>query len=563
MSRRDHKNNHDRSVRVVRTVGHPSGASVTGADDHRETARESTDAIAPDPPRKPGNATTAAGRTSGTIATRARSGMRYLPSRRECKMTTSPSRLRSDDASAADALRIAFYGAAGTVTGSRFLVSHEGRRLLVDCGVFQGLKELRERNWRPFPVDPASIDAVVLTHAHIDHSGYLPALVRDGFGGDVWCTPATAALARVLLLDSAHLHEEDARVANRRRSTRHDPALPLYTTADAEAALRRLRPAPFEEPFTPVGALRARFSRVGHILGAAAVHLATGDATVTFTGDVGRTGDPVLLDPEPPPTADHLVTESTYGNRLHPPDNPADVLADIVTRTAKRGGTVLIPAFAVGRAQTLLHLLSELRRAGRIPDLPTFLNSPMAIDATELFCEFKGEHRLTDAECKQMCDGVTFVRSVEESKKLTRRRGPMIVLAGSGMATGGRILHHLESVAPDHRSTIVLAGFQAAGTRGEALANGARDIKVFGQYVTVRATVERIDSLSAHADADELVAWLGSASRAPASVSIVHGEPSAADALRRRLHDDLGWRATVANDRSTVVVAHTAAEVPG
>lgn len=479
-------------------------------------------------------------------------------------MTTSPTTSsRSDDASTADALRVTFHGAAGTVTGSRFLVSHGGRRLLVDCGVFQGLKELRERNWRPFPVDPAAIDAVVLTHAHIDHSGYLPALVRDGFRGDVWCTPATAALARVLLLDSAHLHEEDARVANRRHSTRHNPALPLYTTADAEAALMQLRPVPFGDAFAPVGQLTASFSRVGHILGAAAVHLAAGDVTVTFTGDVGRPGDPVLLDPQPPPAADHLVTESTYGNRLHPGNDPAQVLADIVTRTAKRGGTILIPAFAVGRAQTLLHLLSELRRSGRIPDLPTFLNSPMAIDATELFCEFTGEHRLTDTQCKQMCDGVTFVRSVEESKKLTRRRGPMIVLAGSGMATGGRVLHHLESVAPDHRSTIVLAGFQAAGTRGEALANGARDIKVFGEYVTVRARVERIDSLSAHADADELVAWLRTASRAPESVSIVHGEPTAADALRRRLHDDLGWRATVATDRSTVTVARNAVQVSG
>lgn len=454
----------------------------------------------------------------------------------------------------ADAMRITFHGAAGTVTGSRFLVEHAGGRLLVDCGVFQGLKQLRDRNWRPFPVDPASIDAVVLTHAHIDHSGYLPALVRDGFRGAIWCTPATASLARILLLDSAHLHEEDARVANHRHSSRHHPALPLYTTADAEAAIARLQPAPFGQPFTPTGTLAVSFSRVGHILGAAAVRLDSGDATVTFTGDVGRPDDPILLDPEPLPAADHVVTESTYGNRLHPPDDPADLLADIVTSTAKRGGTVLIPAFAVGRAQTLLHLLATLRRAGRIPDLPTFLNSPMAIDATELFCEFTGEHRLSDAQCRQMCDGVTFVRSVEESKKLTDRRGPMIVLAGSGMVTGGRILHHLETMAPDHRSTIVLAGFQAAGTRGEALAHGARDIKVFGRYVPVRARIAQIDSLSAHADADQLIAWLGTASHAPEAASVVHGEPAASDALRRRLRDELGWNATVAVDHQTVAV---------
>ena len=454
-----------------------------------------------------------------------------------------------------DAMRITFHGAAGTVTGSRFLVEHAGRRLLVDCGVFQGLKDLRARNWKPFPVDPASIDAVVLTHAHIDHSGYLPALVRDGFRGDIWCTPATAALARILLLDSAHLHEEDARVANRRRSSRHHPALPLYTTADAEAALTQLRSAPFRDRFSPIDSVTASFSRVGHILGAAAIHLDAGNATVTFTGDVGRPDDPILLEPEPLPLADHIVTESTYGNRLHAIEDPSEVLADIISRTAKHGGTVIIPAFAVGRAQTLLYLISELRRAERIPDLPTFLNSPMAIDATELFCEHTGEHRLTDEQCRQMCDGVTFVRSVEESKQLTRRRGPMIVLAGSGMATGGRILHHLETVAPDRRNTIILAGFQAAGTRGEALANGARDIKVFGKFVPVRARVERIDSLSAHADAGELVTWLATANPAPRGASIVHGEPAAADTLRRRLRDELGWDANVALDHQTIAVA--------
>ena len=454
-------------------------------------------------------------------------------------------------------LRITFHGAAGTVTGSRFVVEHAGRRLLVDCGVFQGLKSLRERNWQPFPVDPASLDAVVLTHAHIDHSGYLPALVRDGFRGAIWCTPATAALARILLLDSAHLHEEDARVANRRRSSRHHPALPLYTTADAEAALTRLQPVPFGQPFTPAGTLSVGFSRVGHILGAAAVHINSGDTTATFTGDIGRPDDPILLDPEPLPAATHIVTESTYGNRTHPTDDPSDVLADIVSRTARRGGIVLIPAFAVGRAQTLLHLLSELRRSGGIPDLPTFLNSPMAIDATELFCEFPNEHRLSGAQCRQMCEDVTFVRSVEGSKKLTRRRGPMIVLAGSGMATGGRILHHLEASAADHRNTIVLAGFQAAGTRGEALANGAREIKVFSKYVPVRARVAQIDSLSAHADADQIISWLGTVARAPTAASIVHGEPSAADALRRRLRDDLGWDATVAVDGRSVTVAGT------
>lgn len=470
-------------------------------------------------------------------------------------MTTTHTTTRTEPSVSDDGFTISFHGAAQTVTGSRFLVRNRGRRLLVDCGVFQGLKELRQRNWRPFPVDPASIDAVVLTHAHIDHSGYLPALVRDGFRGDIWCTPATEELVRILLLDSAHLHEEDARTANRRRSSRHDPALPLYNTADAERAISHLQPASFGVPFTPVEGLTTSFSRVGHILGAAAVHLDNGATSISFTGDVGRPSDPIMLEPEALPAADHIVTESTYGNRLHADEDPADALADLVTRTAKRGGTVLIPVFAVGRAQTILHLLAELRRNARIPDLPIYLNSPMAIDATELFCGHTDEHRLTDEQCRAMCDGVTFVRSVEDSKKLTGRRGPMIVLAGSGMATGGRILHHLEAGAGDHRNTIILAGFQAAGTRGEALANGARDLKIYGQYVPVRATVARIDSLSAHADADELVSWLARTERPPSGVSIVHGEPSGADALRRRLADELGWTATVAQDSGRVVVA--------
>lgn len=330
-------------------------------------------------------------------------------------------------------MRITFWGAAGTVTGSRFVVESSGRRLLVDCGLFQGIKTIRSRNWDPFPVDPATIDAVVVTHAHIDHTGYLPALVRDGFRGVVWCTPATADLGRIMLPDSAHLQEEDARHANRRGSSRHHPALPLYTAADAERALAHLRPHPFLEPFEPVAGVEAVFSPVGHILGAGAVRIADADTSVLFTGDVGRPVDPVMRAPAPPPAADHLVTEPTYGNRTHDQRDPAEELADAVVRTMSRGGTLLVPVFAVGRAQTVLHLLSELRAAGRIPRVPTYVNSPMAVDATELFCRSTGEHRLTVEECRAMCDDVTFVRTVEESKELTPLGGPMIVLSASGM----------------------------------------------------------------------------------------------------------------------------------
>ena len=455
-------------------------------------------------------------------------------------------------------MRITFWGAAGTVTGSRFVVEAAGRRLLVDCGLFQGIKAIRSRNWDPFPVDPATIDAVLVTHAHIDHTGYLPALVRDGFRGEVWCTPATADLCRIMLPDSAHLQEEDARHANQRRSSRHHPALPLYTTADAERALAAFRTHRFLEPFEPVAGVEAIFSPVGHILGAGAIRIADADTSVLFTGDVGRPVDPIMRAPAPPPRADHLVTESTYGNRTHEKRDPADELADAVVRTMNRGGTLLVPVFAVGRAQTVLHLLSELRTAGRIPRVPTYVNSPMAVDATELFCRYTGEHRLTVEQCRGMCEDVTFVRTVDESKQLTPRGGPMIVLSASGMLSGGRVLHHLEHVAPDPRSTILLVGYQAAGTRGEALLAGARRVKAFGSYVPVRADIVRIDSLSAHADADELTAWLGSSELAPSSTHIVHGEPAAADAFRRTLRDDLGWDTRVAAHGDNVDLAPVA-----
>jgi metallo-beta-lactamase family protein len=420
-----------------------------------------------------------------------------------------------------------------------------GARLLVDCGLFQGVKRQRTLNWAPFPVEPASIDAVVLTHAHVDHSGYLPRLVRDGFRGHIWCTPSTGDLAAILLPDAAHLQEEDARYANKRGSSKHRPALPLYTGEDAEAALARVRTHPFGEPLALDGGVEVGFTPAGHILGASSVRLARGGRSVLFSGDLGRQGDLVMRPPAPPPAADHIVVESTYGNRRHPDDDPADLLAEVVTRTARRGGIVLVPVFAVGRAQAVLHLLARLRRDGRIPELPTFLNSPMAVDATELFLASQGEHRLDDRELRELSQGVELVRSVEDSKRLTTRRGPFVVLSASGMLTGGRVLHHLLQVAPDHRSTIVLAGYQAAGTRGEALANGARSVRVFGEDVPVRADVVALDGLSAHADGDELLAWLGAAAEAPTAVSVVHGEPSAADTLRRRVEHELGWPAWV------------------
>ncbi len=451
-------------------------------------------------------------------------------------------------------MRVTFWGAAETVTGSRFVVETDRARVLVDCGLFQGVKRLREMNWEPFPVEPGSLDAVLLTHAHIDHSGYLPALVRDGFAGDIWCTPPTAALARILLMDAAHLQEEDAKYANFRKSSRHHPALPLFDQGDAERAIRRLRPHPAGSGFRPAAGLDARFSRAGHILGAASAWLSDGVRSVLFSGDLGRDADPVMHPPESPPAADHIVVESTYGDRSHPAEDPSAVLAEAVTSTAARGGIVLIPVFAVGRAQTVLHLLAQLRQAGRIPDVPTYLNSPMAVTATELFLRSHGEHRLDERAVAALSDGVELVRTTEDSKRLTARSGPMVVLSASGMLTGGRVLHHLLQVAPHRRNTIVLAGYQAAGTRGEALLQGAGSLRVFGDDVPVNARVVHVDSLSAHADADELLAWLRRAPAAPAGVSVVHGEAGAADTLRRRIRHELGWDAAVPAAGTSIVV---------
>lgn len=451
-------------------------------------------------------------------------------------------------------MQVTFWGAAETVTGSRFVVDAGSARVLVDCGLFQGVKRLREMNWQRFPVEPAALDAVVLTHAHLDHSGYLPALVRDGFGGRIWCTPSTAELLRILLLDAAHLQEEDAKYANRRGSSRHHPARPLFDQHDAERALTRLSTHPVGATFRPAPGIEATFSPAGHILGAASVRLDDGTHSVLFSGDLGRRADPIMLPPEPPLAADHVVVESTYGDRRHPDDDPAAVLADVVTSTVAGDGIVLIPVFAVGRAQTVLHLLARLRREGRIPRVPTFLNSPMAVTATELFVASRGEHRLDDTDLAELSEGVELVRSLEASKQLTARRGPMVVLSASGMITGGRVLHHLMQVAPDHRNTILLAGFQAAGTRGEALLHGARSVRVFGEDVHVAARVVHLDSLSAHADSDELIAWLASAPEPPKAVSVVHGEASAADNLRRRIRHELGWDAAVPAPGSTVTV---------
>ena len=442
-------------------------------------------------------------------------------------------------------MRLTFMGAAGTVTGSKYLLEHAGKRVLVDCGLFQGLKQLRLRNWDRFPVDPASIDAVVLTHAHIDHSGYLPALAKQGFEGRVFATEATRDLDALMLPDSGHLQEEDAFYANKHGFSRHQPALPLYTEEDARRTLRLFKPQRFAQDFEPIPGVRMRFSMAGHILGAASVHVTWDGRTLLFSGDLGRNDDILMRAPEAPPAAEYVVVESTYGDRRHEQQDAATLLADTINRTAARGGIVVVPAFAVGRAQALMYLVSTLKADRRIPDLPVFLNSPMAADVTQIYHRHRSEHRLTPEQCEAMCHAARIVNSVEESRKLNDLRFPAVIISASGMATGGRVVHHLKAFAPDRRNTVLLAGYQAAGTRGAALAAGATQLKIHGDYVPVRAEVANIGSLSAHADRAELLGWLSRLPAAPRKVFVTHGEPVAADSLRQAIEEQHRWSCTV------------------
>ena len=454
-----------------------------------------------------------------------------------------------------DGSSLKFLGATGTVTGSRYLVEARGRRILVDCGLFQGYKQLRLRNWKPFPVRPDSIDAVVLTHAHIDHSGYLPALVRNGFRGKVHCTPGTAELCNLLLPDSAHLQEEEARFALRHHYSRHAKPRPLYTREDAAAALERLVTADFDEPVELGEGLSARFIPAGHLLGAAQIQLRVQDRTLHFSGDVGRPRDLMMRPPRPLEGADILVCESTYGNRVHPPVDTETELGAVINRVAARGGVVVIPSFAVGRAQAVMLQIARLRNTGRIPgDIQVFLNSPMAVDATAIYHRFRHEHHISDADCHDMFTLAHRVNSVEESKALNERQGPFIVISASGMLTGGRVLHHVVSFGPDPRNAIVLIGYQAGGTRGAALARGDRTLRIFGRDVPIRAEVVQIESMSGHADADELMSWLGKA-RPPQMTYITHGEPGSSDMLRFRIDHELGWNVRVPEHLERINIA--------
>ncbi len=447
-----------------------------------------------------------------------------------------------------------FLGATGTVTGSKYLLEHRGFRLMIDCGLFQGLKDLRLRNWSPPPVECRTVGLVALTHAHLDHTGYLPVLFRRGYSGRVLTTSTTRDLCGIVLPDSGHLQEEDARFANRRGYSKHAPALPLYTEDEARACLGSFDTLRMGEPRQVHDDVTLTYRAAGHIPGAAFIEVRIhgngnpgGDRTIVFSGDLGRPDQPILPDPAPLPPCDHLVMESTYGNRDHPKEDPKERLLSIVLDTVHRGGTVLIPTFAIGRAQHLLFLLRELRQENRLPaDIPVYLDSPMAIEATRIVVDHpeSQDREMRDLESRGAdplgLDTLRVAAKVEDSKALNDIRYPAIILSASGMAEGGRIVHHLAYKLPDHRTTVLFVGYQATGTRGRALQDGARVLRMFGQEVAVRASIETLDGLSAHADRGEILRWLASSPRPPKKVHLIHGEDDARDALAARLREERG-----------------------
>ena len=439
---------------------------------------------------------------------------------------------------------LTFLGAARTVTGSKHLLEVDGQRILIDCGLFQGLKDLRLRNWAPLPISPETIDAVVLTHAHIDHCGWLPRLVAQGFNGPVYCTAGTADLCGLVLPDAAHLQEEDAKFANKRGFSKHHPALPLYTEADAAVALARLRPSPFGKKVGIGAGFEIEFINAGHLLGSSYVKLTRADKSspgILFGGDLGRYARPILPDPSPGVDCDVLLVESTYGDRAHPDDDDGVGLARIINETHARRGKVIIPAFAIGRVEEVLYWLFKLEDEKKIPQMPIYVDSPMAIKGIAFYESRTGE---LDPEIKAMrrkLPRFTAVNSARESAAVVQDERPAIVVASSGMATGGRVVHHLFAGLPDPRHTVLFVGFQAAGTRGRQLVDGAQHVKMFGQHVPVHARIEKIDGMSAHADAGEIIRWLRTFRRAPKMTYLVHGEIVAQDALKVRIVKELGW----------------------
>jgi metallo-beta-lactamase family protein len=451
-------------------------------------------------------------------------------------------------------ISLAFHGAAQTVTGSKYLLRAGRETFLLDCGVFQGLKELRLRNWDSPPFSAHKLPAIVLTHAHVDHIGYLPRLYKFGFRGTVFCSGPTARLAEILLLDAAHLHEEDAHFLNKTRATRHEPALPLFTTDDAKAVLKHFKAVPMEEDINLSPGISFAIHPIGHILGAGSVTARLNDGgqskTIRFSGDIGRYGVPLIPDPLPPSACDYLVLESTYGDRLHPAIDPWDALAELVNRIVETGAVLLIPSFAVGRSQQLVYMLRGLEERGMIPPVPVHVDSPMAIDATEIFCDFPTLHRVNLAEggaktCRLYGPNITYHRTRGSSQAINAMKGPRVIISASGMLTGGRILHHLIHRGGDPSNIIAFAGFQAMGTRGRDLVDGKTTVRFHGREHTIRAQVTRLGGLSGHADYSEIMTWLGAMETPPKMTFVTHGEPEPAAAMAQRVGAERGFSATL------------------
>lgn len=442
-------------------------------------------------------------------------------------------------------MKLRFLGATNTVTGSRFLLETGNTRILVDCGLFQGFKYLRERNWNPLPIEGVDLDAIVLTHAHIDHSGFIPVLTRNGFSGPIFSTRGTSDLCSLLLPDCGHLQEEEAAFLNRIGASKHKPALPLYTRQDGLDALNQFVSCDYGDS-QRIGDVTISFLRAGHILGSSMICVEAEGKRLVFSGDVGRQHDVLMKPPAALPPCDYLILESTYGDRLHNGVDPRQRLAEIINRVIKRGGILLIPSFAVGRAQAIIYLLADLMVNNQVPELPIFLDSPMSIDASHMFCRYPDEHRIGDEACRNAFSRVTYVRNVEDSIALGEIRYPHIIISASGMATGGRVLHHMKRLLPDKNNAVLFVGYQAGGTRGARLLEGEREIKIHGKYVRVKAEVSNLEGLSAHGDYRELLQWLA-ADKAlqPRRCFLVHGEEKAIDCFRGRIEEQLGWRTTV------------------
>jgi len=448
-------------------------------------------------------------------------------------------------------MQLQFLGATQTVTGSKYLLSTANKKILIDCGLFQGLKELRLRNWDKLSVEPSSIDAVILTHAHIDHSGYIPLLIRNGFSGKIYCTKATQDLCKILLLDSGHLQEEEARRANRYGYSKHKPALPLYTRDEAEKSLAYFTALEFNKDYVVAGDFNVCFNSAGHILGAANLLIRHQNTSILFSGDIGRPNDPCIFPPAPIVSAEYLVVESTYGDRLHENVDVAEEIKTVVNRTIKRGGCVIIPAFAVGRAQSVLYYLYSLKKQKKISDVPIYFDSPMATEVTKVMFDHISEHRLSPEEGLAACSAAHYINSVDESKSIDNL-DPKIIISANGMATGGRVLHHIKYYAPNSLNTILFSGYQAAGTRGDIMLRGTKQVKMFGELVPINAEVVALNNISAHADYQEILAWLRNMPKPPRKVFVTHGEPHAADALKIKIEETLNWQAVTPKYLETV-----------